>query len=96
MMSCNIMYWLKFRILLTVPLVLFVAIGFSQKTVILCKTLIDGTGKTLSDAMIVVDGERIVSAGKKTTLPAGAVVVDLGLLGEPHGDHVLRRGEIRE
>src|ERR1043165_7370315 len=52
--------------------------GISQKTAILCKTLIDGTGKTISDAAIIVEGTRIVSIEKKTNIPKGATVVDLG------------------
>src|SRR5438046_2633370 len=52
--------------------------GFSQKTAILCKTLIDGTGKTISDAAIIVEGTRIVSIEKKTSIPKGATIVDLG------------------
>jgi len=51
---------------------------FSQKTVVTCKTLIDGTGKTISDAAILIDGERIVSVGKKEKIPMGATLIDLG------------------
>ncbi len=52
--------------------------SISQKTAIVCKTLIDGTGKTISDAAIIVEGTRIVSIEKKTNIPKGATVVDLG------------------
>jgi imidazolonepropionase-like amidohydrolase len=52
--------------------------GISQKTAILCKTLIDGTGKTITDAAIIVEGTRIVSIEKKASVPKGATVVDLG------------------
>jgi imidazolonepropionase-like amidohydrolase len=51
--------------------------AFSQKTIINCKTLIDGTGKAISDAAIVVEGDRIVSVGKKDKTPSGATVIDL-------------------
>jgi len=62
---------------LTLATCLFIE-GFSQKTAILCKTLIDGTGKTISDAAIIVEGTRIVSIEKKTNVPKGITVVDLG------------------
>src|SRR4051794_255450 len=52
--------------------------GLSQKTAILCKTLIDGTGKTISDAAIIVEGDRIVSIEKKTNIPKGVAIIDLG------------------
>ncbi len=50
----------------------------AQKTAILCKTLIDGTGKTISDPAIIVEGNRIVAIEKKTNVPKGATVIDLG------------------
>jgi imidazolonepropionase-like amidohydrolase len=50
----------------------------AQKTVILCKTLIDGTGKTINNAAVTIDGERIVSVGKKEAVAAGVTVIDLG------------------
>jgi len=62
----------------TVYLFLLCTVAFSQKTVIFCKNLIDGNGGTFANAAIVVEGERIVSVGKRTTPPAGAAVVDLG------------------
>ena len=54
------------------------ATAFSQKSAILCKTLIDGTGKSLSNVAIIVEGERIVSIGKKESIPSGVTVIDLG------------------
>lgn len=51
--------------------------ALAQKTVILCKNLIDGTGKTIANAAVTVEGERIVSVGKKETIPAGTTVIDL-------------------
>jgi imidazolonepropionase-like amidohydrolase len=50
----------------------------AQKTAILCKTLIDGTGKIISDAAIIVDGDKIVSIEKKIALPKGIATIDLG------------------
>lgn len=49
----------------------------AQKQVILCKLLIDGTGKTFPDAAILIDGERIVSVGKADQMPRDAQVHDL-------------------
>ena len=50
----------------------------AQKTAILCKTLIDGTGKTISDPAIIVEGNRIIGIEKKTNVPKGVTVIDLG------------------
>ena len=41
-------------------------------------TLVDGTGRTLRDAVVVVDGERIASIGTgRSAIPRGAIVRDL-------------------
>ena len=65
--------------LLTVLLFLISSIpSFSQKTIITCKTLIDGTGKAISDAAIVIEHDRIVSVGRLEKIPAGVTVIDLG------------------
>jgi imidazolonepropionase-like amidohydrolase len=41
--------------------------------------LIDGQGGApVRDAVVVIEGERIVAAGSKLTIPAGAEVIDLG------------------
>ncbi len=50
----------------------------AQKTAVVCKTLIDGTGKVVPNAVIVVEGDRIISVGGKETIPGGAKVIDLG------------------
>lgn len=57
---------------------LFAFTAQAQKTAILCKTLIDGTGKTISDAAIIVEGDRIISIEKKNAFPKGITVIDLG------------------
>ncbi len=62
-------------------LILFVFFCVSvkaQKTAILCKTLIDGTGKTISDAAIIIEGDRIMAIEKKGALPKGIAIIDLG------------------
>jgi len=50
----------------------------SQLTVLKAARLIDGTGApTLSPAMILIEGERIVEIGPNLRVPAGAGVIDL-------------------
>lgn len=47
-------------------------------TVLLFNKMADGSGKSVSDAVIVVDGDRIVSVGSgAAAVPAGATVIDL-------------------
>jgi imidazolonepropionase-like amidohydrolase len=36
------------------------------------------SGKTVDDAVVLVDGERIVTVGSKLSIPADAAVIDLG------------------
>ncbi|MEJ0057744.1 MAG: amidohydrolase family protein [Bacteroidota bacterium] len=50
----------------------------AQKKAIVCKTLIDGTGKSVSNAVIIIEGERILSIGSKQSIPKDAQVIDLG------------------
>src|SRR5258708_28583448 len=40
--------------------------------------LVDGTGRTLSDAVVVVEGDHVVSVGRgNRTVPRGAALIDL-------------------
>src|SRR6185503_20262609 len=39
--------------------------------------LIDGRGPPLTDAVIVIDGERITAVGAQLPIPSGARVIDL-------------------
>jgi imidazolonepropionase-like amidohydrolase len=71
---------MRYKILYVLISLLSSESAFSQKTAILCKTLIDGTGKTLSNVAVITDGERIVSVGKKENIPAGTTTIDLGEL----------------
>jgi imidazolonepropionase-like amidohydrolase len=51
------------------------------RRIVRCGTLFDGTGAgPIRDAVVIVEGERIVAAGPTATtmVPVGAVVVDLG------------------
>ena len=50
----------------------------AQRTVLLAKTLIDGTGKVIADPAVLIDSGRIVSIGRKGNLPKDAKVIDLG------------------
>jgi len=50
----------------------------AQRTVLLAKSLIDGTGKVIADPAILIDSGRIVSIGKKGAMPRDAQVIDLG------------------
>lgn len=63
---------------LCLPALLLFQLLYAQKTVILCKTLIDGTGKTISNPAIVIDSNRIIAVTKKENIPAGATIIDLG------------------
>ena len=56
----------------------FISHAFAQKTALLCKTLIDGTGKSVSNAAIVIEGSKIVAIGRKDIVPKDASVIDLG------------------
>lgn len=60
-------------------ILLFFAIpALAQRTAILSKTIIDGTGKTISEAAIIIEGDRIISIEKKSALPKGITILDLG------------------
>lgn len=50
----------------------------AQKTAIVCKTLIDGTGKVIPDAVVIIEGNKIVSIQKKETLQKSITIIDLG------------------
>jgi imidazolonepropionase-like amidohydrolase len=49
-------------------------------TVIRAARVLDGTGRTIPNATVVVRGTRIVSVGPNATVPAGARVYDLSAL----------------
>jgi imidazolonepropionase-like amidohydrolase len=54
----------------------------AQVTAVRFAQLIDGHGRALRDAVVVVEGERVTAVG--TTVPAGATVIDLtGYTGLP-------------
>src|ERR1700688_860464 len=39
--------------------------------------LVDGTGKVITNAVVLVEGDRIKSVGPDSPIPAGAEVIDL-------------------
>jgi imidazolonepropionase-like amidohydrolase len=66
---------------ISITLAILVILSFqsvAQKTAILCKTLIDGTGKTISNPAVIVEGDRIVAIVKRNNVPKGATIIDLG------------------
>ena len=50
----------------------------AQQTVLRAKTLIDGTGNTISNPTIVIEGNKIISVTPNGNNPNGATVIDLG------------------
>ena len=51
----------------------------AARTAIRAARLIDGNGGApVRDAVVIVEGERIVAAGANLAIPAGATVIDLG------------------
>jgi imidazolonepropionase-like amidohydrolase len=48
-----------------------------QKTAILCKTLIDGTGAVIDAPAVIIEGDHIVAVEKKQALPADVKIIDL-------------------
>ncbi|MDO6435656.1 hypothetical protein Q4E93_33895 [Flavitalea sp. BT771] len=45
---------------------------YGQKTAILCKALIDGTGAVIDAPAIIIEGDHIVAVEKKQALPPGS------------------------
>ena len=60
------------------PLLLLPAFLTAQKTAILAKTLIDGTGKTISNAAIIIDSNKIVAVTIREKIPKDIKIIDLG------------------
>ncbi len=64
-------------IIVIASFLLSISIAEAQKKVILCKLLIDGTGKTQADVSIVIEGDRITSVVKAGQEPKDATLIDL-------------------
>lgn len=60
------------------PLLLLPAFLTAQKTAILAKTLIDGTGKTISNAAIIIDSNKIVAVTTREKISKDIKIIDLG------------------
>ncbi|MBS1575750.1 MAG: amidohydrolase family protein [Bacteroidetes bacterium] len=50
----------------------------AQKTAVIGKTLIDGTGKIVLNPAVIIEGNRIIAIDKKENIPRGVPVIDLG------------------
>lgn len=50
----------------------------AQQTVLRAKTLIDGTGNTISNPTIVIEGNKIITVTPNGNIPKDATVIDLG------------------
>lgn len=62
----------------SVLLILLYCSVTAQKTVLLAKTLIDGTGKVIANPVIIIDSNKIVAVTTKENIPKGASIIDLG------------------
>lgn len=50
----------------------------AQKTVLLAKTLIDGTGKVINNPVVIIDGNKIVAITTKENITKDATIINLG------------------
>jgi imidazolonepropionase-like amidohydrolase len=67
------------KVYLLLTAALLTTLGLSaQKTVLLCKKLIDGTGKVIDNPAIIIEGKKITGILKKSEAPKEATVIDLG------------------
>jgi imidazolonepropionase-like amidohydrolase len=63
---------------LLISLILLPEVLLAQKTAVLCKTIIDGTGKIISNAAILIEGDKIIGIEKREKLTKDFIVIDLG------------------
>lgn len=61
--------------------------SYGQKTALLAKTLIDGTGRVIANPAVIIDGNKVVAITGKDKIAKDAIVIDLG-------DHTLLPGLI--
>ncbi len=57
---------------------LFQPISFAQKTALLAKALIDGTGKVIANPAVIIDSNKIVAVTTKENFPKDVTVINLG------------------
>ena len=60
------------------PLLLLPVFLTAQKTAILAKTLIDGTGKTISNPAVIIDSNKIVAVTTREKISKDIKIIDLG------------------
>ncbi|MGB5272944.1 MAG: amidohydrolase family protein [Flavobacteriaceae bacterium] len=64
---------------ITFALLLLIQIPLlAQQTVLRAKTLIDGTGNSISNPTIVIEGNKIIAVTPNGNIPKGATFIDLG------------------
>ena len=51
---------------------------YAQKTALIAKSLIDGTGKVISNPVVIIDSNKILSVTTKDNIPKDAKIIDLG------------------
>jgi len=66
------------RIFIVAFLITITSFLQGQKIAIVCKTLIDGTGKTISNPAVIIDGNTITAVDKKENIQKGTTIIDLG------------------
>lgn len=68
----------KILALWTITIVSFANSSTAQKTVLLAKSLIDGTGKVITNPVVIIDSNKIVTVTTKENIPKGSTIIDLG------------------
>lgn len=51
---------------------------YAQKTALIAKSLIDGTGKVISNPVVIIDSNKILFVTTKDNIPKDAKIIDLG------------------
>jgi imidazolonepropionase-like amidohydrolase len=51
---------------------------YAQKTALIAKSLIDGTGKVISNPVVIIESNKILSVTTKDNIPKDAKIIDLG------------------
>ena len=68
---------MRYFFLFTSLLLIQISIS-AQKTALIAKTLIDGTGKIISNPVVIIDSNKIVLVTTKENIPKDAKIIDLG------------------
>lgn len=68
----------KIRFVFLLLMSLTALVAQAQRIALVAKSLIDGTGNVISNPVVVIEGNRIVSVTSKGVLPKDATKVDLG------------------